>query len=78
MSIKCCIDVSASCEKISEKSNDDFSRWTMVHEIWKNGDTLSAVITVDGAWMDTVRRKLTIPPKSFKEIFSVISNDTAE
>ena len=55
-----------------EKAKDDFSRWTMVHEIWKNGDTLSAVITLDGAWMDTVKRKLTVPPDSFKEIFSVI------
>ncbi len=61
-----------------EKAKDDFSRWTMVHEIWKNEDTLSAVITVDGAWMDTGHRKLTVPPKSFKEIFSVISNDTGE
>jgi acyl-CoA thioester hydrolase len=61
-----------------EKANDDFSRWTMVHEIWKNEDALSAIITVDGAWMDTVHRKLTVPPKTFKEIFSVISNNTGE
>lgn len=59
-----------------EKVKDDFSRWTMVHQIWKNEDTLSAVITVDGAWMDTDNRKLITPPKLFKEIFSVISNDT--
>jgi acyl-CoA thioester hydrolase len=61
-----------------EKTNDDFSKWTMVHEIWKNGDALSAIITVDGAWMDTVHRKLTVPPKTFKEIFSIISNNTGE
>jgi acyl-CoA thioester hydrolase len=60
------------------KSNDDFSRWTMVHEIWKNENTLSAVITLDGAWMDTVHRKLTVPPQAFKDLFSIISNDTGE
>ncbi len=60
-----------------EKVTDDFSRWTMVHEIWKSGDTLSAVITIDGAWMDTVKRKLTVPPDSFNEIFKVILKDTA-
>jgi acyl-CoA thioester hydrolase len=60
-----------------EKAKDDFSRWTMVHEIWKSGDILCAVITLDGAWMDTVKRKLTTPPDSFKEIFSVIFKDSS-
>ena len=55
-----------------EKAKDDFSRWTMMHEIWKSRDILCAVITLDGAWMDTVKRKLTTPPDSFNEIFSVI------
>ena len=39
-----------------------FSRWTMQHEIIKNRDTISAIITVDGAWIDTAKRKLTVPP----------------
>src|SRR3954463_4117246 len=39
-----------------------YSRWTFQHEIIKNGETLSAVITVDGAWLDTSKRKLTVPP----------------
>lgn len=57
-----------------EKATQDFSRWTMVHEVWKN-DVLSAVITVDGAWMDTVKRKLTVPPDTFKGIFAIITKD---
>ncbi|HEY6435274.1 MAG TPA: thioesterase family protein, partial [Ignavibacteriaceae bacterium] len=60
-----------------EKAKDDFSRWTMVHEIFKNEAILCAVITIDGAWMDTVKRKLTTPPGSFKEIFSIISKDAS-
>lgn len=59
---------------VVEKSTADFSRWTMTHEVWKN-DILSAIITVDGAWMDTVKRKLTVSPDSFKEVFALISKD---
>ena len=32
-----------------DKATPDFSRWTMIHELWKNGNILAAVITVDGA-----------------------------
>src|SRR5580765_9053612 len=42
-----------------QKSRRDFSRWTMIHEIWKNKEILSAIITADGAWIDTKLRKLT-------------------
>lgn len=54
------------------KSTPDMSRWTMVHEVWKNTDTLSALITIDGAWINTELRKLAIPPESFKKIFEQI------
>jgi acyl-CoA thioester hydrolase len=49
------------------KSTKDASRWTMVHEIWKNGNILSATITVDGAWIDTQLRKLAVLPSIFEE-----------
>jgi acyl-CoA thioester hydrolase len=52
-----------------QKLNYDCSRWSMVHEIWKDGNTLAAVITCDGAWMDTKLRKLAIPPMEIREIF---------
>lgn len=44
------------------KCRRDMSRWTMIHKIWKNNDTPCAIVTVDGAWIDTKLRKLTIPP----------------
>jgi acyl-CoA thioester hydrolase len=44
------------------KCNEDGSRWSMVHELWINSDTLAALITIDGAWMDTAIRKLANPP----------------
>jgi acyl-CoA thioester hydrolase len=57
--------------KIS-KLTPDTRRWSMVHEIWKNGDKLSALVTVDGAWIDTAKRKLATPPESFKQCFDSI------
>ncbi|MDB5192663.1 MAG: thioesterase-like protein [Segetibacter sp.] len=55
-----------------KKSSSSYSRWTMQHEIVKNGDTVSAIITVDGAWIDTAKRRLTVPSEivapTFKQL----------
>jgi acyl-CoA thioester hydrolase len=48
----------------------DFGRWTFTNEIWKNIDTLAAIITVDGAWLDTINRKMMVPPPLFVNAFS--------
>ena len=55
-----------------DKVTEDYRKWTLQHEIWKNGDTLAALITVDGAWMDTVLRKVIAPPESFSQCFEGI------
>ena len=55
-----------------DKCRTNISKWTMVHEIWKNKDTLAALITVDGAWLDTNIRKLAKPPESFMPAFERI------
>lgn len=52
------------------KSRRDYSRWSIKHEILKNGDTISAIIVVDGAWLDTVKRKLAAPPEQVSGVFS--------
>lgn len=49
-----------------------YSRWTFQHEIVKNGDILCAVMTVDGAWMDTTKRKLTVPPEFVANTFNLL------
>lgn len=53
------------------RSRPDFSRWTIQHMINRN-DQLAATLTMDGAWIDTVARKLTMPPElariSFEEM----------
>ncbi|AHF14885.1 acyl-CoA thioesterase [Niabella soli] len=48
----------------------DFSRWTVRHFIYKNEAVLAAVLTLDGAWIDTLKRKLTIPPPEAVKVFS--------
>jgi acyl-CoA thioester hydrolase len=52
------------------KARKDFSRWTIRHHIIKNEDVLSAVLTVEGAWINTLERKLTIPPHPVGKVFS--------
>jgi len=39
----------------------DGSRWTIEHTIYKADGRLAATVTVDGAWLDLARRKLTVP-----------------
>lgn len=57
------------------KAKRDFSRWTIQHDILKNGEVLSAVLTVDGAWLNTAERKLATPPAKVAEVFSQIPAD---
>jgi acyl-CoA thioester hydrolase len=51
------------------KARPDHSRWTIQHRVTKNGNETAAIITVDGAWMDVVQRKLTLPPDTVKHVF---------
>ena len=51
------------------KARKDGSRWTMQHQIFKNNEIVAAVITLDGAWIDTQKRKLTVPPPEVMRMF---------
>ena len=51
------------------KSKKDFSRWSIRHHLIKNSDVLAAIITVDGAWINTAIRKLATPPARLIELF---------
>ncbi|KGO89183.1 acyl-CoA thioesterase [Flavobacterium suncheonense] len=51
------------------KMKDDASRWTIVHEMKNQKGELCAVLSVDGAWMDTKLRKLASPtPEIAREV----------
>lgn len=43
------------------KMKDDASRWTIVHELKNQLGQVCAVLSVDGAWIDTKLRKLASP-----------------
>ena len=45
-----------------KKARKDFSRFSVQHEFLRSEETLCAIITIDAAWIDTNKRKLTIPP----------------
>ena len=49
---------------------EDGSRWTIVHTIFKADGRVAATVTVDGAWLDLDRRKLTVPPAELAAAFS--------
>jgi acyl-CoA thioester hydrolase len=52
------------------KGRRDYSRWTIIHEIKKQEDVLCAVVTIDGAWLNIVERKLFIPPAEVAAVFA--------
>lgn len=43
------------------KMKEDASRWTIVHELKNQLGQVCAVLSVDGAWIDTKLRKLASP-----------------
>lgn len=45
------------------KARRDFSRFTIQHVIKKDSETMSAIITVDIAWISAVTRKLAAIPE---------------
>ena len=51
------------------KGRRDYSRWTIMHEIKKDNDILCAVVTIDGAWLNEMERKLFIPPAEVADVF---------
>ncbi len=57
------------------KARKDFSRWSIQHQVIKEQQTLSAVLTVDGAWMNSILRKLTTPPEQVITVFNAMPRD---
>jgi acyl-CoA thioester hydrolase len=57
------------------KARKDYSRWTILHHISINDNILAAVVTVDGAWIDLNKRKLTVPPAEVGAAFEVMPKD---
>lgn len=46
----------------------DGTRWSFLHEIFKEDEVKAAEIVVDGAWLDLNTRKLGTPPSELLEV----------
>jgi acyl-CoA thioester hydrolase len=53
------------------KAKTDHSRWTIRHTITRN-DEHAATLIMDGAWIDTIKRKLTSPPQLAHDTFQAM------
>lgn len=51
------------------KSRKDYARWSIQHRIVKEENTLAALLTVDGAWINVAERKLATPPEEVYHVF---------
>ncbi|MEZ4939346.1 MAG: thioesterase family protein [Saprospiraceae bacterium] len=58
------------------KCRRDGSRFSFRHEIRREDGTLCAVLQVDGAWIDTQKRKLTKPPEIVRAMFEAAPKTT--
>lgn len=53
------------------RMREDASRWTIQHEFLSSENKLCALLTLDGAWMDTRMRKLASPtPQIVIDVFN--------
>ncbi len=64
------LDDALTLDVVMVKSTADFSRWSLRHHFNKEDGTLAAILNIDGAWMDLVKRKLAVPNELVQNIFS--------
>lgn len=58
--------ITVSCQLVSMRK--DGSRWTFLHQIFKENGKKAAEITVDGAWLNLETRKLGTPPDQMRAV----------
>ena len=64
-------EITVNVEIVSAR--EDYSRWSLRHTFFKEGDKLAAIINMDGAWLDLTKRRLAQPPEFVKDIFRSFS-----
>ncbi len=70
--------IKVSCELT--RSRRDGSRWSIRHEIFRSDGIKAAIINADGAWIDSIKRKLTVLPEELNNLFMLLprSSDYVE
>ncbi len=56
------------------KAKKDASRWAIRHDIFKENGVKAAVIVVEGAWIDVLKRKLATLPEDLADHFMHITH----
>ncbi|QCK15268.1 acyl-CoA thioesterase [Mangrovivirga cuniculi] len=51
------------------KMREDASRWSIKHVIFREDGQKAAIVVVDGAWIDILKRKLTALPEDLAQNF---------
>jgi acyl-CoA thioester hydrolase len=53
------------------QTRKDGSKWRIVQNVFNTADDLSAIITVEGAWLDLNKRRITVPPAQIAHCLTV-------
>ena len=64
------LDDRITVDVVLVKSTADFSRWSLRHQFIKEDGTLAAIVNIDGAWLDLIKRKLVVPNELVQRIFA--------
>lgn len=51
------------------RSTEDYARWSLRHHFLKEDNSVAAILTVDGAWIDLDKRKMTVPNEFVRHVF---------
>jgi acyl-CoA thioester hydrolase len=55
-------------DMVVTKAASDYSRWSVRHNLYKEDGTLCAILNMDVAWIDIVKRKLTVPNEFIQSV----------
>lgn len=58
------------------KATPNYSRWSLRHNFHKGDGSLAAIINLDAAWIDLIKRKLTVPDEFVQRIFETCPKTT--
>ena len=64
------LDDKISVDVVLVKSTADFSRWSLRHRFIKEDGSIAAILNMDGAWLDLIKRKLVVPNDLIQKIFA--------
>ncbi|ALJ00974.1 acyl-CoA thioesterase [Rufibacter tibetensis] len=63
------INDTVKVESVLTKARPDGSRWSIRHELYRSDGVKAAIINVDGAWIDLLKRKLAGLPEDLAQKF---------